>query len=132
MGRHQGLRKLPPDLVDKASDETASQVVRLMLAFVGTAAFCLLSLASPDVGLLTSGEKLTVPGAGPVSFFGFTPPGPSVLIVLRIYLQIYVQHSDRLNRIAKRLPVVRAPTLVPLKNPLIRLFTFRPSTGCCR
>jgi hypothetical protein len=38
----QGLRKLSADLVDKASDETASQLVRLMLTFVATAAFCLL------------------------------------------------------------------------------------------
>ena len=124
MGRNrQGLRKLSADLIDKASDETASQVVRLMLAFVGTAAFCLLSLASPDSGLLTSNEKLTVPGAGPVSFFGFMLLGPAILIVLRIYLQIYVEHSDRLDRIAQRMPVVRAPTLAPLKNPLIRGFS---------
>jgi hypothetical protein len=124
MGRYrQGLLKLPADLIDKASDETASQVVRLMLAFVGTTAFCLLSLASPDVGLLTSNEKLTVPGAGPVSFFGFMLLGPTILIVLRIYLQIYVEHSARLDRIAQRMPVARVPTLVPLKNPLIRAFS---------
>jgi hypothetical protein len=119
----QGLRKLSADLIDKASDETGAQVVRLMLAFVGTAAFCLLSLTSPDSGLLTSNEKLTVPGAGPVSFFGFMLLGPAILIVLRIYLQIYVEHSARLARIAQRMPVVRAPTLVPLKNPLIRFFS---------
>jgi uncharacterized protein YjbI with pentapeptide repeats len=118
----QGLRKLSADLIDKANDETASQVVRLMLAFVGTAAFCLLSLASPDSGLLTGSEKLNVPGAGPVSFFGFMLLGPAILIVLRIYLQIYVEHSDRLNRIAQRMPVVSAPTLAPFKNPLIRGF----------
>jgi hypothetical protein len=119
----QGLRKLSADLIDKASDETASQVVRLMLAFVGTALFCLLSLASPDIGLLTGNEKLTVPGAGPVSFFGFMLLGPAILIGLRIYLQIYVEHSARLDRVAQRMPVVRAPTLVPLKNPLIRGFS---------
>jgi hypothetical protein len=83
-----------PCLINKANDETASQVVRLKLAFVGAAAFCLLSLASPDVGFLTSNEKLTVPGAGPVSFFGFMLLGPAVLIGLRIYLQIYVVHGD--------------------------------------
>ena len=94
-----------------------------MLTFVGTAAFCLLSLASPDSGLLMGNEKLTVPGAGPVSFFGFMLLGPAILIVLRIYLQIYVDHNDRLNRVAQRMPVVRAPTLVPLKNPLILGFS---------
>jgi hypothetical protein len=94
-----------------------------MLTFVGTAAFCLLSLATPDSSLLTSSEKLNVPGAGPVSFFGFMLLGPAILIVLRIYLQIYVEHSDRLSRIAQRMPVARAPTLAPLKNPLIRAFS---------
>jgi Pentapeptide repeats (8 copies) len=124
MGRNrQGLRKLSADLIDQASDKTDEQVVRLMLTFVGTAAFCLLSLASPDSGLLTSNEKLTVPFAGPVSFSGFMLLGPAILIVLRIYLQIYVEHNGRLNRVAQRMPVARAPTLVPLKNPLIRGFS---------
>ena len=122
MGRNrQGLRKLSADLIDKARDETASQVVGLMLALVGAAAFCLLSLG-PDIDLLIGKRELTVPGAGPVSFSGFMLLGPTILIVLRIYLQIYVEHNDRLNRIAQRMPVVRAPTLTP-KNPLIRCFS---------
>jgi Pentapeptide repeats (8 copies) len=122
--QHKGLRKLSPDQIDKASDDTAAQVNRILLTFVATAAFCLLSLFSPDVGLISGGtEKLNVPGAGPVSFFGFMLLGPTVLIVLRIYLQIYVEHGNRLERIAQRMPVVRAPTLLPLKNPLMRGFS---------
>jgi uncharacterized protein YjbI with pentapeptide repeats len=120
--RRQGLRKLSPDLLSKASDETANQVTRIGLTFFGTAAFCLLSLLSPDSALLGGNEKINVPLAGPVSFFGFMLLGPAVLIVLRIYLQIYVEHGDRLDRLAQRIPVVQAPTLVPLKNPLIRIF----------
>jgi hypothetical protein len=49
--------------------------------------------------------------------------GPAVLIALRVYLQIYVEHSDRLDRLARSVSVVRAPTLVPLQNSLIRLFS---------
>jgi uncharacterized protein YjbI with pentapeptide repeats len=49
--------------------------------------------------------------------------GPLVLIVLRVYLQIYVEHSGRLDRLAQSVPVVRPPTLVPLENSLIRLFS---------
>jgi uncharacterized protein YjbI with pentapeptide repeats len=49
--------------------------------------------------------------------------GPAVLIVLRAYLQICVEHSDRLDRLARSMSVVRAPTLVPLQNPLIRLLS---------
>jgi Pentapeptide repeats (8 copies) len=119
----RGLRKLSPDLISKARDETATQVTRVGLTFVGTAAFCLLSLLSPDSALLGGSEKINVPLAGPVSFFGFMLLGPAVLIALRVYLQIYVEHSDRLDRLARSMSVVRAPTLVPLRNSLIRLFS---------
>jgi hypothetical protein len=125
--RRQGLRKLTPDLISKARDETATQVTRVGLTFLGTAAFCLLSLLSPDSALLGGSEggsvKINVPFAGPVSFFGFMLLGPAVLIALRVYLQIYVEHSDRLDRLARSASVVRAPTLVPLQNQLIRLFS---------
>jgi hypothetical protein len=121
--RRQGLRKLSPDLISKARDETATQVTRIGLTFFGTAAFCLLSLLSPDSALLGGSEKINVPLAGPVSFFGFMLLGPAVLIVLRLYLQIYVEHSDRLDRLARSVSAVRAPTLVLLQNSLIRLFS---------
>jgi len=122
--RHQGLRKLSPDLISKARDETATQLTRVGLTFLGTAAFCLLSLLSPDSALLGGSEKINVPlGVGPVSFSGFMLLGPAVLIALRVYLQIYVEHSDRLDRLARSVSAVRAPTLVPLQNSLIRLFS---------
>jgi hypothetical protein len=119
----QGLRKLSPDLISKAKDETTAQVTRVGLTFLGTAAFCLLSLLSPDSALLGSNEKINVPFAGPVSFLGFMLLGPTVLIVLRVFLQIYVEHGDRLDRLARSVSVVRAPTLVPLQNSLIRLLS---------
>jgi hypothetical protein len=56
--RRRGLRKLSPDLIGKALDETATQVNRVGLTFVGTAAFCLLSLLSPDSALLGGNEML--------------------------------------------------------------------------
>src|SRR5215510_13210053 len=121
--RRRGLRKLSPDLISKARDETATQVTRIGLTFLGTAAFCLLSLLSPDTALLGGSEKINVPFAGPVSFFGFILLGPLVLIVLRVYLQIYVEHSERLDRLARSMSAVRAPTLLPLQNSLIRLLS---------
>jgi hypothetical protein len=120
----QGLRRLSPDLISKARDETAVQVTRILLAFVGTATFCLIGLTVSDRTLLVGTiDNITVPFAGPVSFAGFLVIGPVVLIVLRIFLQIYVEHVDRLNRIAGRMPVVRAPILLPLQNPLLRFFS---------
>jgi hypothetical protein len=121
--KRRGLRRLSPDLISNAIDDTNAQVTRIGLTFLGTAAFCLLSLFSPDSALLGGSEKINVPLAGPVSFFGFMLLGPAVLIMLRIYLQIYVEHSNRLERLGRSIPAVRAPTLVPLKNPLIRFFS---------
>jgi uncharacterized protein YjbI with pentapeptide repeats len=121
--RHQGLRKLSPDLISKARDETATQVTRIGLTFLGTAAFCMLSLLTPDSALLGGNERINVPFAGPVSFLGFMLLGPTVLILLRVYLQIYVEHSDRLDRLAQLVSLPRAPTLVPLSNPLIRVLS---------
>lgn len=119
---YRGLRKISPDLISKARDETNKQVSRVALTFFGAVSFCLLSLLSPDSALLGVSQKIKVPFAGPVSFFGFTLLAPAVLIALRVYLQIYVEHRERLDRLAWSLSVVRAPTLVPLRNPLIRLF----------
>jgi uncharacterized protein YjbI with pentapeptide repeats len=121
--RRHGLRKLSPDLIGKARHETATQVSRVGLTFVGTAAFCLLSLLSPDSALLGGSEKINVPFAGPVSFFGFMLLGPAVLIALRVYLEIYVEHGDRLDRLARSVSAVRAPNLVPLQNSVMRLFS---------
>jgi hypothetical protein len=110
--KRQGLRRLSPDLISKAIDETDAQVTRIGRTFIGTAAFCLLSLLSPDSTLLGGSEKIAVPLAGPVSFFGFMLLGPAVLIMLRVYLQIYVEHSNRLERLGRSMPAVRAPALV--------------------
>jgi hypothetical protein len=120
IGRHRGLRKLPPDLISKARDETADRVTRIGLTFLGITAFCLLSLLSPDSALLGGTEKISVPLVGPVSFSGFMLLGPAFLIVIRVYLQIYVEHSERLDRLARAMPTLRAPNLVPLQIPLIR------------
>ena len=64
-----------------------------------------------------------MPFAGPVSFLGFMLLGPALLIVLRVYLQIYVEHSERLERLARLTSMPRAPMLVPFHNPLIRYFS---------
>jgi hypothetical protein len=109
----QGLCKPPPDAVAKARDDTAAQVNRILLTLVGTAVFCLLSLFTPDSALLVGNEKLNVPLAGPVSFFGFMLVGPAVLIILRVYLQIYVEHERRLDRVARWISAARVLTLTP-------------------
>jgi hypothetical protein len=112
---------LSPELIGKARDDTAGQVTRILLTFVGTAMFCVLSLLTPDSALLAGNEKLNVPLAGPVSFFGFILLGPTILIAQRVYLQIYLEHARRLDRLLRRVTAPRAPTLMPLENPLLRI-----------
>lgn len=118
----RGLRRPPPDLIAKARDDTAAQVNRVFLTLVGTAAFCALSLLTPDSSLLAGNDKLSVPFAGPVSFLGFMLIGPAVLISLQIYLQFYVEHVRRLNCIARWISAARAPTLAPDRIPLMQAF----------
>jgi hypothetical protein len=118
----QGLCKPSSDAIAKARDDTGAQVSRISLTLVGTAIFCLLSLFTPDSALLAGNERLNLPLAGPVSFVGFMLLGPAVLIVLRVYLQIYVEHERRLDRIARWMSAARVPTLKPDRNPLLRTF----------
>lgn len=120
--QRRGLRKLSPDLIGKARDENAAQVIRLGLTFLGTAMFCILLVLGPDSSLVGA-EKVNVPFAGPVSFEGFMLLGPAVLITLKVFLQIYLEHGERLNRLASEVSAPRAPTLVPQHNRILRWFS---------
>jgi len=59
--RRRGLNRISSEQLGKASDETATQVNRIGVTFLGTTAFCLLSLLSPDSALLGGNEKINVP-----------------------------------------------------------------------
>jgi len=117
----QGLSRLPPEAIGKAINETDKQVNGIMLAFLGAAAFCVLSLLTPDSALLGGSEKLNVPLAGPVSFVGFMIIGPLVLVLLRAYLEIYIAHGKRLALVARRAPAKRDPTLLSAQNTFLRV-----------
>jgi hypothetical protein len=119
----RGIGGLTPEMVAQAQSETSATIVKIVLTFVGAASFCLLSLLAPDSSLLTNGVTLNVPFAGPVSFLGFMIVGPLVLIVLRIYLQIYVELMRRLEPIGQRLHPLRVPTLDIRRNVLLQGFT---------
>jgi hypothetical protein len=121
--RGRGLGGLTLDMIAQAQSETSATITKIMLTFAGAASFCILSLLAPDISLLTNGVTLNVPFAGPVSFLGFIVVGPLILIVLRIYLQIYVELMRRLESICERLHAVRVPTLLLRRNVLLRGFT---------
>jgi hypothetical protein len=92
-----------------------------MLAFIGAVAFCVLSLLTPDSAPLGSSDKVNVPLAGPVSFVGFIIIGPALLIVLRVYLEIYIEHGKRLARVARLVPAKRDPTLLSSQNAFLQV-----------
>ena len=127
----RGLSKLPPEAIGKAINETDKQINGIMLAFIGAAAFCVLSLLTPDSALLGSSEKLNVPLAGPVSFIGFIIIGPAVLILLRAYLEIYIEHGKRLAHVARLAPAKRDPTLLSSRNAFLRITFTLILISCC-
>ena len=75
-----------------------------------------------------------MPLAGPVSFVGFIIIGPAVLVLLRAYLEIYIEHGNRLARVARLAPAKRDPILLSAQNAFLRiaftliLYLFLPLT----
>lgn len=105
-------------MLAQAQDQTVATITRIMLTLVGVCLYCALSLFAPDSSLLIGGWQLfDLPFAGPVSFQGFIVVGLAIIIALRIYLQIYVRHWQRLEKIRRRHPrPIRPPALVPMGN----------------
>jgi len=116
------LHKLSPEMLAQAHDQTAASITRIILTLVGVSLFCALSLLAPDASILMGNERLfDLPLAGPVSFRGFLVVGPLIIIALRVYLQIYAEHWQRLEDIRGKLPrAIRPPTLAPMRNVLLR------------
>jgi uncharacterized protein YjbI with pentapeptide repeats len=78
-------------------------------------------LLTPDSALLVGSDKVNVPLAGPVSFVGFIIIGPAVLVVLRVYLEIYIEHGKRLTGVAWLVQAKRDPTLLSSHNAFLRI-----------
>ena len=94
-----------------------------MLTLVGLGLLSCLTLGFPDSYLLTTKTTVTVPFAGPASFRTTLFVLPAILIGVRAYLQIYVDHWHRLDRISQHFRLARDPTVSVLRHPLLRLCT---------
>ncbi len=94
-----------------------------MLTLVGLGLLSCLTLGFPDSYLLTTRTTATVPFAGPASFRTTLFVLPAILIGVRAYLQIYVDHWQRLERISRHFRLARDPTVSALRHPLLRLCT---------
>jgi hypothetical protein len=93
-----------------------------MLTLTGIGLVGLLTLGFPDVYLLTTAATVNVPFAGAASFKTTLIVLPILLIGVRVYLQVYVDHWRRLDQITRRFSARREPVLSPLRQPVLRLF----------
>lgn len=107
----------------EAQAETARTINRLMLTSTVLGLVGFLVLGFPDVYMLSTKTTVSVPFGGAASFKTMLLALPVIVIAVRVYLQIYVHHWRRLDRITKRFSTRRVPVLSPLRQPLLRLFT---------
>ena len=102
-------------------NETAKTVNRLMLTLLGLGLFSLLAIAQPDAYLLNPAESVSVPTVGAASAKAVLIIGPLMLVAVRAYLQIYVDHWRNLDGIAMDRDI-RLPAVVsPMRHALLRL-----------
>jgi uncharacterized protein YjbI with pentapeptide repeats len=107
-----------------AQAETARTINRLMLTLLGLGLVGTLTLGFPDSYLLTTATTVSIPFAGAASFKALLVLGPVLLIAVRVYLEVYLSHWRRLNRMTERQHVARTPVVSPLRHPLLKLFAF--------
>ncbi len=97
---------LPPERLDlspedwkKQHDEISRAINKLLLVLIGFCFFCGLALGKPDVLLLASNAKVTLPFANAdISFVAFLIIAPLVLTALSFYLHIFIGYWTTLSR----------------------------------
>jgi len=77
---------LSPEDWKKQHDEISRAINKLLLVLIGFCFFCGLALGKPDVSLLASNAKVTLPFANAdISFVAFLIIAPLVLTALSFY-----------------------------------------------
>ncbi len=107
--------------IAEARVKTGDFIARLMMAYAGFAAFCVFTLLSPDRLVFVAKVNLEMPFAGNVSFLAFMVVAPALLIGMRFYLEVYVQHWRQLD--SELDPETEPKTVSPLKHPRLRYFS---------
>lgn len=106
--------------------ETGRTINRLSLTLLGVGLVSTLTVGFPDSYFFTTEKTVSVPLAGGASLKTLLILGPIVLIAIRAYLEVYVAHWRRLDRLVRRSPTarnMRLPVVSPLRHPLLRLFS---------
>lgn len=90
---------LSPEDWKKQHDEISRAINKLLLVLIGFCFFCGLALGKPDVSLLASNAKVTLPFANAdISFVAFLIIAPLVLTALSFYLHIFIGYWTSLSR----------------------------------
>jgi len=90
---------LSPEDWKKQHDEISRAINKLLLVLIGFCFFCGLALGQPDVSLLASNAKVTLPFANTdISFAAFLVIAPLVLTALSFYLHIFIGYWTSLSR----------------------------------
>jgi uncharacterized protein YjbI with pentapeptide repeats len=114
-------RQVAAERIAAARVKTGDFITRLMLTYVGFAAFCVFALQSADRLMIIGQASVNLPVAGEVSFDTFILVAPAVLIGMRIYLEVYFDHWRQLDG---QLNQENEPLILsPFKHPLLKRFS---------
>jgi len=90
---------LGPEEWRRQHDEVSISLRRTMITLLGYSFFCMLTLAAPDISLITRDAKIKVPFAGTeVSYQAFLIIGPLTMFGLVVYLHILLGHWVSLGK----------------------------------
>ena len=97
---------------------------RLVLTLLGLAFVVATTYQSPDPYLLTTSTTVNLPFAGPASFKTFLVLLPAALVGVRLYLEVFISHWRRLERITEPHRMRDTPVASPVGHPILRIVTW--------
>ena len=118
----RALLKTPNDKLQEAHVKTSETVVRIMLILVIMCFFCIHTVAcSSDKDLLVTASLALPLKLGRISFLMFVVIGPLILMLVRLYLQIYHEHALLLGEILVRKKLAKVPTVSHQDYPFVNI-----------
>ncbi|MEO1042240.1 MAG: pentapeptide repeat-containing protein [Pseudomonadota bacterium] len=117
------LAAVSDEKLEAALEKTAATVQQLTLTLLVVSAFAVSVAGTPDIALLLPDSAISVPTLGGMPLRVALIVAPIVLVAVRIYLQLYVNHWRHLNRVAKARDLERPVTMSPMRDGLLRVGT---------
>jgi len=115
-------------------DEISKTIWRLASLLAASSVFCIIILSAPDVSLVSTDAKITIPIASiEVSYADFLFFAPVFLIALTLYLHVFIEHRLRLGTRLSADGEPLSPFLFNLGRPsaeLLSAFLFYGMSPC--